>query len=59
MWTSVIAMQMWVSGQIQDVLKVAPTVATDGWPIGYKKKKSQELQTTKFLSFFFLKKAIR
>lgn len=30
MWTRVIAMQMGVSGQIQNVLKVAPTVPTDG-----------------------------
>lgn len=35
---------MGVSGQIQDILKVAPTVPTDGWHIVYEGKKSQGLQ---------------
>lgn len=51
MWTRVIAKQMGVSGQIQDVLKAALTVLIDGWSIGCKKKKSQGLQTIKFLFF--------
>lgn len=44
MWIQVIVMGMGISGQIQDILKVAPTVPTDEWHIVYEGNKSQELQ---------------
>lgn len=41
MWTKVIAVEMVVTGQIQDILKFEPTELTGGLDIGFERKKNQ------------------
>lgn len=45
MWIQVKVMGMGVSGQIQDILKVTPTIPTDGQHIVYKGKKVKDYKT--------------